>query len=240
MKKLFTPVNAPSRHGNAKRHGHQSRPVLATLLTLIFALAFTANASAQNTYTEKLRKAEAGKGTVVVSQSQEIENAVNGTPAPGKKQEAADKAKTNPTGNAGAKGNAQKTPNEHKAATHSTAHDKENTASHKAAGTSASNRETKTHNYVSRTRHKAKGYRICIFTGGNTRADKQKAIAAGQKCRAKFSELATYPSFEAPRWVTHVGDFKTREEAQKYVTKIRRARISYEVRIVSCEVNVPY
>ena len=81
---------------------------------------------------------------------------------------------------------------------------------------------------------------VSVFTGGNSRADKQKAIQMGRKCREKFAELAVYPSFEAPRWVTHVGDFKTRQEAQKYVTKIRRAHFTYEVRIVASEVNVPY
>ncbi len=234
MKKLFTPDNAPSRPGNAMLRKRTNRYTLASFLTFVLLFAFAANTQAQSTYTDKLRKAEAGKGTVTVVQSQEIENAVNGTPAAGKKQDTANKA------NAGSKGNAQKTASDNKAASHNAAHDKENTASHKPATTTTGNKETKTHNYVSRTRHKARGYRICIFTGGNTRADKQKAIAAGQKCRAKFSELAAYPSFEAPRWVTHVGDFKTREEAQKYVTKIRRAHISYEVRIVASEVNLPY
>ncbi len=240
MKKLFTPDSTPERQGSNKQRNHGSHSLKALGMMLIFLLAFAASTHAQSTYTEKLRKAEPGKGTVVVSQSQEIEHAVNGTPAASKKQEAADKGKAPATGNAGTKANAQKAPNDHKAATHTATHEKEHAESHKNTGTSANNRETKTHNYVSRARHKVKGYRICIFTGGNTRADKQKAIAAGQKCREKFSELAVYPSFEAPRWVTHVGDFKTREEAQKYVTKIRRAHISYEVRIVSCEVNVPY
>ncbi len=234
MKKLFTPDNAPSRRGNAMLRKRTNRYTLASFLTFVLLFAFAANTQAQSTYTDKLRKAEAGKGTVTVVQSQEIENAVNGTPAAGKKQDTANKA------NAGSKGNAQKTASDNKATSHNAAHNKENTASHKPATTTTGNKETKTHNYVSRTRHKARGYRICIFTGGNTRADKQKAIAAGQKCRAKFSELAAYPSFEAPRWVTHVGDFKTREEAQKYVTKIRRAHISYEVRIVASEVNLPY
>ena len=99
--------------------------------------------------------------------------------------------------------------------------------------------EAGTRHYVSRQRRKAMGYRICIFTGGNSRADKEKAIQMGQKCRNLFGELAAYPSFVSPRWVTHVGDFRTREDAQKYVTRIRKAHISYEVRIVKSEVNLP-
>lgn len=95
-------------------------------------------------------------------------------------------------------------------------------------------------NYVARTRHKAKGFRICIYTGGNSKADKTKAIQMGQICKKKFPELSTYTTFRSPRWVTHVGDFSSRHEAQKYVDLIRRARFTYEARIISSEVNLPH
>jgi len=39
--------------------------------------------------------------------------------------------------------------------------------------------------------------------------------------------------FISPHWVCRVGDFKTREEAARYVTRLRKARVSYEVRVVS-------
>ena len=61
-----------------------------------------------------------------------------------------------------------------------------------------------------------------------------------KKCRNKFPELSIYTSFIAPRWVTNVGDFKSRQDAQKYVNLIRSAHFTYEVRIVSSEVNLPY
>ena len=95
------------------------------------------------------------------------------------------------------------------------------------------------HNYVARNRHKAAGYRICIFMGGNSRKDKEQAMQIGDKCRSKFGELSVYTRFEAPRWVTHVGDFRTRNDAQKYVDLIRNANFTYMVRIVRSEVNLP-
>lgn len=221
------------------------------IYTLIALALFAVQLHAQQTYTEKLRQNEAGKGTVIINQSPEIEQVVNG-----KVQQKADTkgrittlpatggrpVVTGTSTNEGKKSNSTATPS-HTPTSHTTAPNASN-KSEKARNTTSNvshgGNSAQSHTYVNRARHKARGYRICIFTGGNSRADKQKAIEMGNKCRAKFPELASYPSFEAPRWVTHVGDFKTREDANKYVSKIRRTRITYEVRVVASEVNIPY
>jgi len=177
--------------------------------TIAVCVAFPAKA--QTTYTEHLQKKTQGQGEVVINQSAEIERLVNNyAPAVPEKKPAPERSETHP-----------------EAATHNEvpAHSAKN------SGTA------RTH--VARTRHKARGYRICIYTGGNSRADKTKALQMGQKCRNLFPELSAYTSFVAPRWVTNVGDFRTRQDAQKYVSRIRKARFTYEVRIVSSEVNLP-
>ena len=183
------------------------------IISGLFLVALSSQA--QGTFTEKLRQRESGKGTVVINQSAEIEQLVNNnaprpTTAPAKQ---AGGAATHPHG-----GEAAHTENKPKTqATQGSGH--------------------KTH--VARTRHKAQGFRICIFTGGNSRQDKVKAMQMGQKCREKFGELAVYTSFISPRWVTHVGDFRTRQDAQKYINLIRKQHFTYEVRIVASEVNLP-
>ena len=211
------------------------------ILFILFASLCSIQLSAQNTYTEKLRKNDPNKGSIIINHSSEIDDAVNGTSKKEAGSTTTPAAKT--TGN-DKKQQAEKHEEKHAKGDSNENKGKEHNATEHKKSTTASNNNTSKANgqkhYVTRARHKARGFRICIFTGGNTRADKIKAIEMGQKCRNLFKELAVYPSFEAPRWVTHVGDFKTRQEAQKYVTRIRRARISYEVRIVSSEVNVPY
>lgn len=211
------------------------------ILFILFASLCSIQLSAQNTYTEKLRKNDPNKGSIIINHSSEIDDAVNGTSK--KKAGSTSTPVTKTTGN-DKKQQAEKHEEKHAKGDSNENKGKEHNATeHKKSTTASNNNTSKTNgqkHYVTRARHKARGFRICIFTGGNTRADKIKAIEMGQKCRNLFKELAVYPSFEAPRWVTHVGDFKTRQEAQKYVTRIRRARISYEVRIVSSEVNVPY
>lgn len=177
----------------------------------LLAVGLAMSAKAQTTYTDHLQKNVSGQGTVTIHQSEAIEQLVNNTVPSTPAKPAA----------------TERTENHHATTTHS----ETQTTSPKTTGTA------RTH--VARTRHKARGYRICIYTGGNSRADKTKAMQMGQKCRDKFPELSVYTTFSAPRWVTNVGDFRTRQDAQKYVTRIRKARFTYEVRIVGCEVNLP-
>lgn len=182
------------------------------LIPLLVLVCVNANSvCAQSTLTEKLRKQEKSKGTVIITQSEQIEQIINNT-LPNHTQQHT--------------GNKDTTAAEH---IHSTSKPSEDIKSNTKKGT-----------YATRGRHKARGYRICIFTGGNSRKDKTKAIQMGEKCRNKFPELSIYTSFIAPRWVTNVGDFKSRQDAQKYVNLIRSAHFTYEVRIVSSEVNLPY
>ncbi len=193
------------------------------LLLLLFA-GTTVALHAQATYTEALRKAEPGKGTVTIEQSEAIEQLVNNTaPRP--------VAPAKPHGS-------EPVRNQSATDAHRTEAPEKHTAKREHSATNE-NKSRSGKTYVTRTRHKARGYRICIFTGGNSRADKNKALQMGKKCREKFSELSAYTSFVSPRWVTYVGDFRTRQEAQKYVNLIRKARFTYEVRIVASEVNLP-
>ena len=110
-----------------------------------------------------------------------------------------------------------------------------NSAKHNGESHSASD-DSKTYKPGSRKRYKTSGYRIRIFTGGNSKKDKEQAQKVGEKCRKQFPELSVYTHFVSPRWVCTVGDFTTMEDAKKYITPIRSARISYEVRVVKSEV----
>ncbi len=67
---------------------------------------------------------------------------------------------------------------------------------------------------------KRRGYRIQVFQGGNTRADKAAAQRVGEQVSEKF-DLIPYTLYNNPEWVCRVGDFKTREEAAEYLQKIK-------------------
>ena len=155
------------------------------IYTLIALTLFAVQIHAQQTYTEKLRQNEAGKGTVIINQSPEIEQVVNGKvqqksetkgritalPATG------DKPVTTGTSTNEGKISHHTTATSHTSTSHATATNASK-KSEKARNNTANNvshggNSAQSHTYINRVRHKARGYRICIFTGGNSRADKQ-------------------------------------------------------------------
>lgn len=199
----------------------------AFILTTLISLTV----SAQSSFTAHLRKQQPGKGTIIITQSQEIELLVNGKTA-----------QTNLTKTTGQPSDKAKQQAKSTLTTETSKNATDTNHNHTSSVGNAEKQETHnlgTRHHIDRMRHKAQGFRICIYTGGNSRKDKAQAIDMAEKCHKRFGELATYPTFVAPRWVTYVGDFRTRQDAQKYVNLIRKSRITYEVRIVKSEVNLP-
>ncbi|MBQ0157788.1 MAG: SPOR domain-containing protein [Bacteroidales bacterium] len=179
---------------------------IALMLWLI-ALSVTA----QNTYTEKLTKQEAGKGTVVLHQDEAITSLVNGT---------------QPVSHPAAKPKAAETTPK------PVAHEETPTPAAHSSAPSASK------GYVSGARHSQQGFRVQVYTGGNQRKHKQMAQAVAAKVKKAFPELSTYVNFNSPQWICRVGDFRTRGDANRYAQKIRAAGISREAHAVKSVVLV--
>lgn len=72
-------------------------------------------------------------------------------------------------------------------------------------------------------KRKAKGYRILVFAGGNSRSDKKKAEQVGEQMKRLFPYYPVYAHFESPRWVCRLGNFVKREEANAVMEKVREA-----------------
>lgn len=66
------------------------------------------------------------------------------------------------------------------------------------------------------------GFRIQVYSGGNTREARQEAERAGHKVKAAMPELPVYVHFYTPRWGCRVGNFRTYKEAQKVQKKIKK------------------
>ena len=75
--------------------------------------------------------------------------------------------------------------------------------------------------YPTGTRVQAKGYRVQVYAGGNTRAAREAAMKAAASVRAAFPQLSIYTEFVSPRWVCRVGDCRTYEEADQMLRDIR-------------------
>ena len=90
--------------------------------------------------------------------------------------------------------------------------------------------------HLESTQTRVRGYRVQMFWGNSSRADQQKADRIGTQVTTIFPELKYYTSFDSPHWRCRVGDFVSREEANKYLKKLRR--ISKDAMIVRSEIFV--
>ncbi len=83
-----------------------------------------------------------------------------------------------------------------------------------------------------------RGYRIQVYSGGNTRKGKAEAVAMAGKVRQNFSDLPIYTHFVSPHWICRVGDFRTYEEASEYFRQLRETGLFPEAVIVRSKVTV--
>lgn len=83
---------------------------------------------------------------------------------------------------------------------------------------------------VTRGVHHEQGFRIQVFSGGNTRVARQEAERAGQKVKAALPNQPVYVHFYSPRWSCRVGNFRTYNSALGALRQIRR--IGYKGAII--------
>ncbi|MBQ7042237.1 MAG: SPOR domain-containing protein [Muribaculaceae bacterium] len=83
------------------------------------------------------------------------------------------------------------------------------------------------------------GYRIQIFSDNNSRTAKNEAKSKSLLISEKFPELRTYITYNAPFWRLRVGDFRTLEEANDIVVKLKEEfpKFSKEIRVVRDRIN---
>ena len=81
------------------------------------------------------------------------------------------------------------------------------------------------------------GYRVQVYAGGNSRDAKAKAYQMERLARLYFPEHSVYTRFVSPRWICHVGDFRTREEAVELLQEMRKSGKFPEAITVKCKIN---
>ena len=81
------------------------------------------------------------------------------------------------------------------------------------------------------------GYRVQVYAGGNSRDAKRRAYQVDALVKKLFPEQPVYTRFVSPRWICHVGDFKTRAEALRLLKDVRRTGKFSEAITVRCKIN---
>lgn len=162
---------------------------------------------AQETFTARLQRMQVGKGVVVLHQDAEIEALVNGTSAV-----------------AAASRKVERTSSVTPASTRTNSPD-----------TLLLTQPVKPVGAVRRVR--MNGFRIQVYAGGNSRDAQNKAHQMEGRVRMLYPDLGVYTRFVTPRWICHVGDFRTREEALELLLQIRQLGGFAEAIVVKSKVN---
>ena len=68
---------------------------------------------------------------------------------------------------------------------------------------------------------KARGYRIQVYAGNNSRIARQEANDVAELIKMEFPELPVYAFFLPPRWLCRVGDYRSIEEADASMRRLK-------------------
>ena len=83
------------------------------------------------------------------------------------------------------------------------------------------------------------GYRVQVYAGNNTKRAKDEAYAVAAQVKDAFPELPVYAFFNSPRWLCRVGDFRSIEEADAVMRRLRATDVFKETAIVRDQINLP-
>lgn len=223
--------------------------ILSCLIVCITAIAHA------QTYTQHLQQKAAGKGSVVVTQSEEIDKLVNTANVNPRQQETVHKpataekptstaVKTTPTAASKSQNHenvAHSNPTHNNAAHHGTEPRHEATQHHNTATETAEAEAPAVDmsKKVMRRSYKTNGYRVQVFAGGNSRNDKIKAQQAGNAVKAAFPSQPIYVHFYSPRWICRMGNYRTYDEANAILQQVKKLGYK-QACIVKGKISVAY
>ena len=225
-------------------------------VTLILALGFMTDAAAQK-YLDRLRSARSGGATVTVTQSKEIDELVNGTIAAttssttaasasasaGRKSASAGKSSTASAPSSSASASSPSASSSASPSSTASAPKADSSANTDIDEESDADLEAETYvdtsRKVMRNARKTDGFRVQVFAGGNTRADKNKAYEAGSTVKSNFPDQPIYVHFYSPRWKCLMGNFTSYSDAAAILKEVKA--LGYpQACIVKGKITVPY
>jgi len=197
--------------------------IIVSALTLTTSLS----ASAQ-TFTGQLQQRQPGQGVVTIVEDKHIDSLVNGQtvitpahPATTNKPAATSPEHKNaaqPSANSQAQNDSSANRHEENAVRREESRPE---TTHTESNTESENAAVDTRKKVMRGGRKVTGYRVQVFAGGNSRADRQKAEQAGNAIKAKYPTQPVYVHFFSPRWICRVGNYTSLDQAQWMLKQVR-------------------
>ena len=86
---------------------------------------------------------------------------------------------------------------------------------------------------------KMRGYRVQVYAGNNSRIARKEANEVANQVKQEFPDLSVYAFFLPPRWLCRVGDYKSIEEADATMRRLKASGKFKEVSIVREQINIP-
>ena len=84
------------------------------------------------------------------------------------------------------------------------------------------------------------GYRVLVYSGNNSAQAREEAKAMAEYMRANYPGAEVYVVFESPVRTCEYGDFRTREEAELLMYRLRATKKFREISVKKCLINLPY
>ena len=87
---------------------------------------------------------------------------------------------------------------------------------------------------------KTSGFRVQVYAGNNSRQARNDAVEMGEKVKEIMEDIPVYTHFVNPRWLCQVGDFRSIEEADVVMRKLKATGKFKEVSIIRGLINIAY
>lgn len=84
------------------------------------------------------------------------------------------------------------------------------------------------------------GYRVMVYSGNNSRTAREEANKMMQYMKENFPGAEVYVVFESPIRSCLYGDYRTREEAEAVMYKLKATKKFKEISVKKCLINLPY
>ena len=84
------------------------------------------------------------------------------------------------------------------------------------------------------------GYRVLVYSGNNSRQAREEANAMADYMRSHYPGAEVYVVFESPIRTCEYGDYRTREEAELVMYRLRKSKRFKEISVKKCMINLPY
>lgn len=87
-----------------------------------------------------------------------------------------------------------------------------------------------------RAAQKISGFRVQVYAGNNSQKARAEASRVAEQVKELFPDLQVYSQFVSPRWLCRVGNYRSIEEADVVMRRLKECGAFKEVSIVRSQI----